>query len=129
MGINYSALAVKAKSLIGSNGAKCILVNPVEGVGTYNTKTKKYEKDEEKYEGFCIITEYKDHLIDGTVIRAGDRKAVVVISGEPIPGLSRLEIYNKKTNALVETYQVINGKKVNPDRTEVIVTHLHCRKL
>jgi len=40
MGVNYSALAVKAKSLIGSNGAKCILVNPIEGVGTYNTKQK-----------------------------------------------------------------------------------------
>lgn len=129
MGINYSALAATAKRLIGPNGARCVLVNPKDGAGKYNPVTKKYDKNEERNDGFCIITEYKDHLVDGTVIRAGDRKAVAVILGDPIPGLSRLEIYNKKTNALIETYQVINGQNINPDGTAVIVTHLHCRKL
>jgi len=128
MGVNYSALAVKAKSLIGSNGAKCILVNPVEGVGTYNTKTKKYDKDDERFNGFCIITGYADRLIDGTVIKAGDRKVIAVLEGEPIPTISNLEVYNKKTGILIDIFQIINSTPINPDGTTIISCQLHCRK-
>ena len=129
MGINYSALAATAKRLIGQNGAKCVLVNPADGAGTYNVETKKYDKSSKRFDGVCVVTVYEDKLIDGTAILAGDRKVIAVLSGAPVQGVSLLEVYNKRTNALLDTYQVINSAEKNPDATTVIAATLQCRKL
>jgi len=127
MGINYIAMAAAAKRLIGSNRAKCVLINPVGNKPVYDPVTNEYEKEIEKHDGYCIISNYEDRLVDGTVIKAGDRKIVAVLSGEPKPGLSSLEVYNK-AGKLTDTYHVINSSQVNPDANTVILYRLQCRK-
>jgi hypothetical protein len=128
MGVNYNALAATAKRLVGSNGTKCVLVNPGEDRGEYNPDTNEYDKkEEERFEGYCIVSGYEDKLVDGTVIKAGDRKVTAVLPAEPNPGLSRLEVYNRY-GKLAETYNVINSNTVNPNLTTVIVYKLQCRK-
>ena len=128
MGIDYTASAATAKRLIGSNGTKCVLVNPDNGAGEYNAETDEYIKNEKRHDGICIVSGYKDSLIDGTVIKAGDRKVIAVLPVEPKQGLPKLEVYNKKTGKLAETYNVISSDTVNPDLSTVIVYKLHCRK-
>jgi hypothetical protein len=127
MGINYSELAVKAKRLIGSNGTKCVLRNPSSNPSVYNQATNDYEKQEDKFDGFCIVSGYEDRMVDGTVIQAGDRKVVAVLDGEPEPGLSSLDVYDK-AGKLKDSYKVINSNPVNPDASTIILYRLQCRK-
>jgi len=61
------------------------------------------------------------------VIKAGDRKVMAVLTGEPKPGLSLLEVYDK-TGKLKDTYQVIYCPPVSPDATTIILYKLQCRK-
>jgi len=128
MGVNYGSMAATAKRRIGSNGTRCILVNSSGNPPVYNPATNEYEEQKERFDGYCIVTSYEDKLIDGTVIKAGDRKVMAVLSGEPKPGLSSLEVYDKKGKILKDTYQVINPTKVNPDAMTVILYRLQCRK-
>ena len=128
MGINYGEMAATAKRLLGSNGTRCVLVNPSGNPPVYNPATNEYEKQEERFDGFCVVSGYEDRLVDGTVIKAGDRKVMAVLLGEPEPNLSSLEVYDKKGKILKDTYQVINANKVSPDATTVILYRLQCRK-
>jgi hypothetical protein len=127
VGINYGALAATAKRLIGSNGTKCVLRNPGGNPPVYNPAANEYEKQEDKFDGFCIVSGYEDRLIDGTVIMAGDRKIVAVLDGEPEPGLSLLDVYDK-AGTLKDSYRVINSTPVNPNARAVIMYRLQCRK-
>jgi len=127
MAINYPQLAATAKRILGSNGTRCVLVNPSGKPPVYNPVTNEYEEQKERFDGYCIVSGYEDRLIDGTVIKAGDRKVMAVLEGEPKPGLSSLEVYDK-AGKLRETYQVINPTKVSPDATTVILYRLQCRK-
>jgi len=74
MGINYTQLCATAKRLIGSNGTKGILLNPSGEKGEYNPATDEIENKYIPFEGYCVITGYDEKLVDGTVIKAGDRK-------------------------------------------------------
>jgi hypothetical protein len=127
MGINYSELAAKAKRLIGSNGTKCVLKNPSGNPPVYNPATNEYEKQEDKFDGFCVVSGYEDRMVDGTVIQAGDRKIVAVLHGEPTPKLSSLDVYDK-AGKLKNSYLVINSTPVNPDASTIILYRLQCRK-
>jgi len=124
--MDYNSIASTAKRLIGSNGTKCVLRNPVEKP-VYNPGTNEYEKQEEEFTGQCVVLNYADKLIDGTVIKAGDRAVTAVIPGVPEPGLSFIDVYDKAGN-LADTYQVINSSPVNPNATMVILYKLQCRK-
>jgi len=129
--MDYSSLATRAKQLISGNGTKCVLVNPSTEDKIYNPDTNRYEGTEpERYNGYCIISQYADKLIDGTAIKVGDRKIIAVIEGggEPIPSLSTLEVYDKAGTVLKDTYKVINGGAISPDAETVIVHSLQCRK-
>jgi len=128
MGINYTQLCATAKRLIGSNGTKGILLNPSGEKGEYNPATDEIENKYIPFEGYCVITGYDEKLVDGTVIKAGDRKIIAVLPAEPIQGTSKIEVYNKKTGILADTYNIINCTIVNPDMSVVIVYKLHCRK-
>jgi hypothetical protein len=79
------------------------------------------------FDGWCVVSGYEDRLVDGTVIRAGDRKILAMLSGEPEPSLSSLEVYDK-TGTLKDTYKVINSVPVDPSASCVIMYTLHCRK-
>jgi hypothetical protein len=127
MGINYVSLQSKAKRLVGPNGTKCILINPSNNPPVYNPTANEYEKQNEKFNGFCIVSSYEDKLVDGTVIMAGDRKIISVLEGEPKPGLSSLDVYDKK-GTLKDSYKVVNSTKISPDASTIILYRLHCRK-
>jgi hypothetical protein len=127
MGINYKRLAATAKRLIGPNGTKCVLINPSSNQPVYNQATNEYEKQDEKFNGFCIVSSYEDKLVDGTVIMAGDRKIIAVLEGEPKPSLSSLDVYEKK-GTLKDSYKVVNSTKISPDASTIILYRLHCRK-
>ena len=127
MAVNYAKLQGVAKRLIGSNGTSCMLVNPSGNPPVYNPATDEYEKQKERLGGCCIVSGYEDRLVDGTVIKAGDRKVMAVLEGEPKPGLSSLEVYDK-AGKLRDTYQVINATTASPDATTVILYRLQCRK-
>ncbi len=123
--MDYANLAKSAKRLIDSNGTKCILIHP--GKQVYDPATNEYIDSGQRFDGVCIISGYHDRLVDGTVIQAGDRKITAVLSEEPKPGLSKLEVYDK-AGTLKETYNVINANPVNPNASTVIVYKLQCRK-
>jgi hypothetical protein len=129
MALNYLALKTKAKRLIGSNGTRCVLVNPSKDEKTYNPNTNKYEGGKPKrFIGYCVISNYSDKLVDGTVIKTGDRQIIVTTEGIPEPSLSTLEVYDKSGKVLKDTYKIINGGAIRPDAETVIVCRLQCRK-
>jgi hypothetical protein len=123
--MNYEKMQGLAKRLIGKNGTRCVLATPGEMI--YNPADNTYSDNGPRCEGFCVVSGYEDRLVDGTVIRAGDRKILAVLGGEPKPGLSSLEVFDK-TGALKDTYKVINADPTSPDATTIIVYTLHCRK-
>jgi hypothetical protein len=124
--MNYPALAKTAKRLIGSNGTRCQLKNPV-GDPVYDPTTNDYIQNYDTYDGVCIVSSYADELINGSVIQSGDCRVTAVLPANPIPSLSKLDVYDKKGN-LVEMYQIINAQKISPDSTTVIVYRLQCRR-
>lgn len=127
--MNYKEMAAKAKRLIGKNGTKCVLKNPIREP-VYNPATNEYDKQEEKeekFDGFCVVSGYEDRVVDGTIIQVGDRKVIAVLTGEPVPKLSTLDVYDK-AGTLKDSYKVINSTPVNPDASTVILYRLQCRK-
>jgi hypothetical protein len=126
MALDYKALAATARKLIGSNGARCRLRNPV-GEPVYNPLTNSYEQTWETYDGYCLVSAYDDHLINDTVIKAGDRRVTAVLPAAPNPKLSRLDVFDKAGN-LKEDYLVINSAPVSPNADVVILYKLQCRK-
>jgi hypothetical protein len=127
--VDYSAIATRAKTLIGKNGTKCVLVNPSREGQVYNPNPNQYEGGTpERFNGFCIISNFDDKLVDGTVIKAGDRQIVAVLEGAPVPGTSTLEVYDKTGKTLKDVYKVIHPSAVSPDAETIIVYRLHCRR-
>jgi len=108
--MNYEKMAATAKRLIGSNGAKCVLRNPSGNLPVYNPATNDYEADKTSFDGFCIVSGYEDRVVDGTVIQVGDRKIIAVLTGEPKPKLSTLDVFNK-AGKLQDSYKVINWRE------------------
>lgn len=126
MALNYQALSATARRLIGANGTRCRLRNPI-GEPVYNPAANEYEQGYEIYEGYCLVSAYDDRLINGTVIKAGDRKVTAVLPVEPLPGLSRLGVLDKAGN-LKDDYLVVNSAPVSPNADTVILYKLQCRK-
>lgn len=125
--MNYKEMAAKAKKLLGKNGTKCMLRNPSGNAPVYNSATNDYETETTPFDGFCIVTSYEDKMVDGTIIQAGDRKIIAVLTAEPVPELSTLDVLNK-FGKLQNSYKVVNSSPVNPDATTVILYKLQCRK-
>ena len=124
--MNFNEIAKIAKNLIGKNGAKAVLRIP-QGQPVYNPQTNTYDQAEILYNGYAVIVNYENSMIDGSVILKGDRLVKAVLDGEPIAGLSSLYIYNNE-GVKIDTYQIINVLPVNPNGNKVIMYNLQCRK-
>jgi hypothetical protein len=124
--LNYDNLAEIAKNLITENGARAVLRTP-QGNPVYNPATNEYESPEISCNGIALITSYEDRLIDGTVIRIGDRLVKAIFDGEPKTGTSKLDIYNS-AGIKTETYNIIKSETVNPNGDKIIMYNLQCRK-
>jgi len=124
--LNYGKIAQIAKNLIGSNGTKVVLKIPM-GNPTYNPQTNEYETPEVLYNGIAIIANYKDQVIDGTLIQSGDRLVKAVLDGEPIAGTSKLDVYNSE-GVKVDTLNIVNFNPVKPNGSTLIMYSLQCRK-
>jgi len=125
--MNYKEFAQTANELLGEHGTKCILRNPSNTPPVYNPETNDYDKQEEKFNGFCIVSSFDNDAVDGTIILASDSKIIAVLSGKPVPKLSILDVYNKDTGKLEDSYHVENSTPVRPDATTTIVYQLQCR--
>jgi len=122
--LNYDNLALAAKRLIGDNGCKCVL--RIIGSSFYNPDTNRYETEEELFNGLAVICNYDERLIDGTVIKSGDRKVKAILEGEPVTGTSKLDIYDN-TGVKIDTFQIINYAPVKPNGSTTIMYNLQCR--
>jgi hypothetical protein len=120
-----SNIAEAAKRLISENGSKAVLRIP-QGSPVYNPETNEYDSPEVSYNGYAMITNYDETLIDGTVIRADDLKVKAVLDGKPEAGTSKLDIYNTE-NIKVETLSIINVLPVKPNASLTILYNLQCR--
>jgi hypothetical protein len=124
MAISYMVMKKAAKRLIGGNGAACKIKNPTQ---EYDPDTNEYIIAYEEFSGFCIITNYKDNLINGTSIKVGDRQVACVFEDVDVkPGISILDIYSKNGSLKYE-YSVVNSSPVNPDGETLVVIKLQVR--
>ncbi len=98
MGLLDAPMAKVAQTLTKKFGRAAVLVRP--GSGTPNPKTGKVEAAGPDTSIPCevVFTEFSAFQIDGTLIRAGDRKAIVsrlriegaVTASEPVPNRDKL---------------------------------------
>ena len=124
--MNFNEIAQIARNLIGDHGAKAVLRIP-QGQPVYDPKTNTYSAPEILYNGYAVIANYENSLIDGSVIQKGDRLVKAILDGEPKAGLSTLDIYNNE-GVKIDSYQIINVLPVNPNGSITIMYTLQCRK-
>jgi hypothetical protein len=124
--MNYKRLASRNKQILKKYGTSAVLRIPV-GESIYNNETASYTDAYKEHNGVCVVTEYQQRDIDGTLIGASDKRLLCTFPAEPIPGVSLIDIYHKGGvgNA---TYNVITCRLVSPDATEVLVFEIQGRK-
>jgi hypothetical protein len=119
-------MAKLAEKKIRQYGAKAVLRIPV-GKSLWDDKTATWVDGYEEHQGVCLITNYQQRDIDGTVIEAGDRRLLCVFQGEPKPKVSLIDVY-KKTGALDATYTVVTCGPPVPDATTTILFKIQGRR-
>jgi regulator of extracellular matrix RemA (YlzA/DUF370 family) len=124
--MNYLRTARITKKLITKNGTKAVLRIPT-GESVWDDNTATWINEYEKYKGVCLITNYEQEDIDGTLIEVGDRKLLCVFPVEPRLKISLVDVY-KKTGVLDATYTVENCNVLVPDATTVIMYKIQGRK-
>jgi regulator of extracellular matrix RemA (YlzA/DUF370 family) len=124
--MNYLGSARLAKRLITKNGTKAVLRIPA-GEPVWDDDTASYVETYSEYQGVCLVTNYEQEDIDGTLIEAGDRRLLCVFSVEPKPKVSLVDVY-KKNGTLDATYSVENCSLLVPDATTIILFTIQGRK-
>jgi regulator of extracellular matrix RemA (YlzA/DUF370 family) len=124
--MNYLGSARLAKRLITKNGTKAVLRIPT-GEPVWDDDTASYVETYNEYQGVCLVTNYEQEDIDGTLIEAGDRRLLCVFPVEPKPKVSLVDVY-KKSGTLDATYSVENCSLLVPDATTVILFTIQGRK-
>jgi len=125
MSFDYSGFIELAEEKLSEYGTPCKLV--FLGKQVYDVKTNSYIYPNKKvYDGNCLVTDYKSHLIDGTVIQSGDREVLATLPEKPIPTQSTLKVYNSN-EILVKSYLIINVETIAPNTVDVILYKIQCR--
>jgi hypothetical protein len=124
--MNYLRSARLAKRLITKNGTKAVLRIPT-GEPVWDDETASYVETYNGYRGVCLVTDYRQEDLNGTLIEAGDRRLLCVFPVEPKPNVSLVDVY-KKTGELEATYSVKNCSALVPDATTVILYTIQGRK-
>lgn len=109
--INYTNLQSTANRLITDNGQECTLTKLTDGtfdgvLGAYSGQTST------DYTVNAVISEYKDSMIDGTMIKAGDKMACIYSTTAPA-------IDDVLTVGTVD-HKIVNVKTCSPAGTVVM---------
>jgi hypothetical protein len=124
--MNYLRSAKLARRMISRNGAKAVLRIPT-GESTWDDDTASYLETYDEYPGVCLVTNYEQEDLDGTLIQAGDSRLLCVFPAEPKPDVSLVDVY-KKNGTLAATYNVVNCSPLSLDATTVILFKIQGRK-
>jgi hypothetical protein len=124
--MNYLRSARTTKKLITKNGTKAVLRIPT-GKPVWDDDNGIWIDGYEPHQGVCLVTSYEQEDINGTLIKAGDRKLLCVFPAEPEPKVSLVDVY-KKTGELDATYTVENYSSLVPDATTIILYKIQGRK-
>jgi hypothetical protein len=124
--MNYSRVARTTKKLITKDGTKATLRIPA-GRQIWDDDSASWITGYEEHKGMCLVTSYEQKDIDGSLIKAGDRKLLCVFPAEPESKVSLVDVY-KKTGALDATYTVEDYSALVPDATTVILFKIQGRK-
>jgi hypothetical protein len=124
--MKYFAVAKLAERKIRQYGTKAVLRIPT-GESVWDDNTATWIDGYEEYQGVCLVTNYEQEDIDGTLIEVGDRKLLCVFPVEPKPKVSLVDVY-KKTGLLDATYTVENCGSLVPDATTVIMYKIQGRR-
>jgi hypothetical protein len=124
--MNYLRSARTARKMITKNGTKAVLRIPA-GKSVWDDDNGVWIDGYEEHQGVCLVTNYKQEDIDGTLIEAGDRLLLCAFPVEPKPKVSLVDVY-KKTGELDATYNAVTCKPLSPDATTIILFKIQGRK-
>jgi hypothetical protein len=124
--MNFLRSARLAKKMITKNGAKAVLRIPASEP-VWDDDTASYTETYNEYQGVCLVTNYEQEDIDGTLIEAGDKRLLCVFPAEPKPKVSLVDVY-KKDGALDATYTAVNFSTLAPDASTVILYRVQGRR-
>jgi hypothetical protein len=124
--MNYKRTAKKAERKIRQYGTKAVLRTPT-GDSVWDDNNAVWIDQYEEHQGVCLVTNYEQGEIDGTVIKQEDRRLLCMFPAEPKPSISLVDVY-KKTGALDATYNVESFSPLAPDSTTVILFKVQGRK-
>jgi hypothetical protein len=119
-------MAKKAKRQIKKYGAKAVLRIPA-GESVWDDDTASYTETYNEYKGVCLVTNYKQEDIDGTLIEVGDKRLLCVFPAEPKPKISLVDVY-KKNGTLDATYTAVDFSTLAPDASTVILYRVQGRR-
>jgi hypothetical protein len=121
MSFDYGDIASTADELLTEYGQSCILGSAPDG--DYDPSTATADFESVSHPATAAIFAYPQRYIDGTLIRVGDKRALVSPVGltvDPKPG-------DTLTDAAGALFQVIDAKAIAPAGTTVLWT-LQVRK-
>jgi hypothetical protein len=119
-------MAKLTEKKIRQYGTKAVLRIPA-GEPVWDDDTASYVETYNEYRGVCLVTDYRQEDLDGTLIEAGDRRLLCVFSVEPKPKVSLVDVY-KKNGTLDATYNVITFGTLAPDASTIIMYRVQGRK-
>ena len=109
---DYAALSKKSYTLIAKHGMDCLLVRPA---GTPDPVTGKVSSAGQTiYPAKCILKSYSAKEIDGTMIRLGDKAAIVAAYDLPEPATSDFLALSGKR------WKIVSVKSIEPAGTAII---------
>jgi hypothetical protein len=124
--MSYSWAAQLAREEITKNGTKAVLRIPA-GESVYDPETDSCIENYNEYQGVCLVTNYEQESIDGTVIEKNDRRLLCVFPVEPKPDVSLIDVY-KKNGTLDATYTAVTSSPLAPDASTVILFKVQGRR-
>lgn len=111
-------------------GAPCKLVKPVPGEEpVYDTETDTTSTPTTDHAGYCVLTDFDESAIDGTLIQTGDVKILCLFEDKSIPAIGEDKIVVNPGTANAVTYSVVPGSKpVQPDGKTCVLYKAQGRK-
>jgi hypothetical protein len=124
--MNYMRSARLARKMITKNGTKAVLRTPT-GESLWDDNNAAWIDEFETYPGVCLVTNYEQGDIDGSLIEVGDKRLLCIFPVEPKPKVSLVDVY-KKSGALDATYNVVTFSTLAPDTSTVILYRIQGRR-
>lgn len=116
MGFDYDSVADTADDLLTEFGQSCVLGSVSDGA--YDPATGEAGATSTPHQVAAAVLAYPQRFIDGTLIRTGDKRALLSAIGltvDPKPG-------DTLTDAAGKQFQVIDAKPTSPAGTVVLWT-------